>query len=49
MPLSLHPKRVVMHYSVCMLEHDGECTAQRKCTVEAVWGSLRPTVTVDRR
>ena len=32
-----------------MLEDDGECTARSKCTVEAVWGSLRPTTSVDRQ
>jgi len=40
---------VPLVYYVSRLEDDSECTARRKCTVEAVWGSSRPTVTVDRR
>ena len=33
--------------SLYRLEHDGECTARSKCTVEAVWGSSKPSVSVD--
>ena len=35
--------------SLYRLEDDGECTARRKCTVEAVCGSSRPTASVDRQ
>jgi len=36
-----------LRISLYRLEHDGECTARSKCTVEAVWVSSRPSVSVD--
>jgi len=39
----------VISLTVYRLEVDGECTARSKCTVEAVWGSSRPTASVDRQ
>ena len=44
-----HTNDTVLMALAYRLEDDGESIARCKCTVEAVWGSSRPTVSVDRQ